>query len=430
MPSAVVPDEGVGMLGAVVRLRGVRDYWLLWVSQVLSAAGSRATSVAMPLLVLTVTGSPTQAGVVGAAATAPYLLVTLPAGAWVDRWPRRRLMALCAAGRAVALASVVAAVGLHTVHVVHLALAAALDGALFVVFDLAEGAALPHVVPEPLLPAAVGQNETRRAAAALVGQPAGGALFGIDRALPFLLDAMSSAMSIAAVLALRGPLQGPRAARGRRLREEVGEGLVLVWRDRFLRSASILIGAANVVFGAVPLLLLLRAQQRGATPAFVGLLFGVEAAAGVLGALPAARLRTVLPGRMVVVAVLTVWALVLLGLSLLAGLLPLAVGAALLGLLNPLFNTVLTSEVYRITPPVVLGRVRSAARLLGSGGVPVGAMLGGWLAAALGAGSGLGVVGVLLLGVAAAALRSTGVRSIGSSDVYADRQPPDAGTGS
>ena len=65
-----------------------RDFTLLWTSQVASTIGTRVTSIAYPLLVLLLTGSPTLAGVVAFAQTLPYLLIYLPGGAWVDRWDR------------------------------------------------------------------------------------------------------------------------------------------------------------------------------------------------------------------------------------------------------------------------------------------------------------------------------------------------------
>lgn len=85
-----------------------RDFRLLWLGSVVSVLGSRASAVAYPLLVLGLTGSAADAGLVGFTATVPYPLL-LPAGALVDRWNRRRLMIGCDIGRALALGSIVAA---------------------------------------------------------------------------------------------------------------------------------------------------------------------------------------------------------------------------------------------------------------------------------------------------------------------------------
>src|SRR5215207_5299019 len=143
------------MTAPAVPLWRNRDFTLLWVSQVVSTVGTRVTSVAYPLLVLLLTGSPTLAGVVAFAQTLPFLLLYLPGGAWIDRWERRRTMIACELGRAAALGSVAAAAlvgGVHSVSVEHLAVVAFTEGSLFVLFDLAEGSALPHLVPAEQVP--------------------------------------------------------------------------------------------------------------------------------------------------------------------------------------------------------------------------------------------------------------------------------------
>lgn len=82
------------------------DYVLLWAGQTISTAGSNMTGLAFPLLVLALTHSPAQAGIVEALAAVPYVVLSLPAGALVDRWNRKRTMIVCDLGRAVALGSI------------------------------------------------------------------------------------------------------------------------------------------------------------------------------------------------------------------------------------------------------------------------------------------------------------------------------------
>src|SRR5271166_2743302 len=83
-----------------------RDYVLLWGGQVISAIGSRVSLVAFPLLLLFLTGSPAQAGLVTALRGIPYALLMLPAGVLIDRWDRKRVMVLCDSARALALGSI------------------------------------------------------------------------------------------------------------------------------------------------------------------------------------------------------------------------------------------------------------------------------------------------------------------------------------
>src|SRR5439155_1400637 len=210
---------------AVVPLYRHRDFMILWTSQVLSTVGTRVSGIAYPLLVLALTQSPTQAGIVAFAQTLPFLLLFLPAGALVDRWDRRLVMLICEAGRGLALGSVAVAALLGSVTVAQLVIVAFVEGSLFVFFDLSEGAALPRLVHENQLPSAIAQNQARTQGADLVGQPLGGALFSVARAAPFLFDAVSYLVSLGTLLLIRTPLQGARPAAESDLRREIAEGL-------------------------------------------------------------------------------------------------------------------------------------------------------------------------------------------------------------
>src|SRR5205085_455910 len=141
-----------------------RDYMLLWGGQVVSTLGSSASNVIYPLLILAITDSPAAAGIGAALAHVPYLLFSLPAGALIDRWDRKRVMILCDAGRALTVASIAAALWLDVLSVRQLYAAAFIEGSFFVFFNIAEVAALPRVVPKDQLPQAAAQNEAACAA--------------------------------------------------------------------------------------------------------------------------------------------------------------------------------------------------------------------------------------------------------------------------
>ena len=83
-----------------------RDYMLLWGGQVVSTLGSSALSVVYPLLILAITDSAAAAGVASGLRALPYLLFSLPVGALIDRWDRKRVMILCDCGRALAALSI------------------------------------------------------------------------------------------------------------------------------------------------------------------------------------------------------------------------------------------------------------------------------------------------------------------------------------
>src|SRR5438067_350630 len=83
-----------------------RDFMLLWSGQAVSVMGSNVSNIAYPLLILALTRSPALTGFAFATQALPYLVLSLPAGALVDRWNRKKVMILCDAGRACTLASI------------------------------------------------------------------------------------------------------------------------------------------------------------------------------------------------------------------------------------------------------------------------------------------------------------------------------------
>jgi MFS family permease len=95
-----------------VPLRRNRDFNLLWGGQVLSDLGARISGLAFPLLVLAITGSPAKAGIIAFAGSLPLLLLTVPAGALVDRWDRKRVIIIADSARCIALTSIVVALAL------------------------------------------------------------------------------------------------------------------------------------------------------------------------------------------------------------------------------------------------------------------------------------------------------------------------------
>jgi MFS family permease len=383
---------------ATVPLRRNRDFLLLWSGQVVSTIGTRITSLAYPLLVLALTRSPARAGIVGFAQTLPFLLLYLPAGALVDRWNRKWVMLVSDGGRALALGSIAIALTLHRLTLVQIALVAFVEGCLFVFFQLAETAALPNVVAKQQLATAVAQNQARDQGADLAGQPLGGLLFGVSQLLPFAFDAVTYLVSFATMTFVRVPLQGARERVRTRLRLEISEGVAWIWRQRFLRSIALLVGATNFVHNALPLLVIVRAKELGAPPALIGAMFAFFGAGALLGALAGPWVQRHLHARTVVIGWLWVWAAEAAALVAMPN--PVSLGA-LLGLgsvFGVSFNVVVATYRYALVPDRLQGRTTSVVRLIAWGTIPPAQLLSGVLAERIGAApSFLVFAGVMLL---------------------------------
>ncbi len=363
-----------------------RDYMLLWSGQLISNLGTGMSGVAFPLLVLAITGSAAQAGLLGAFETVPYLFFSLPAGALVDRWDRKRVMVVCDAGRALSLASIPLAALLGRLSTPQLYAVSLVDGTLFVFFNLAEVACLPRVVSREQLPQASAQNEGGGIAANLIGPPLGGLLFQTaGRTIPFLVDAVSYAASVVSLLSIKTPFQGERAPSTRRLRTEIAEGLGWLWRQPLIRYMAFLTGGLNLVNAASTLIVVVIAREQHAPAALIGVVFAGGSAGGIVGALLAPRIQRRFGFGAVITATVWVSALIWPLYALVPN--PLLLGVVMGGsfVVGPIYNAVQFSYRVSLIPDALQGRVNSAFRLLAFGGQPLGAALSGLLIQAHGA---------------------------------------------
>lgn len=387
------------------------DFMRLWGAQVMANVGGQATGVVYPLLVLALTGSPQKASWVAVLHMLPFLLLTLPVGALVDRWDRRRLMLHCLAGRIVAVLSLALALALDRLSLPHLYTVAMLEGVFHVFVNIAGTASLPRVVPRGQLPAATAQNQAGYGAAAVVGPALGTALYqGAGRASAFGLDVLCHGLAWWALFRLKTPLApAPRGA-PRRLRTEVAEGLRWLWRERLVRDMALITSVVNGVQAAVPLLLIVLARQQGASEAQVGWVFSCGGVGAVLGAMAGPLVQRRVQFGPAVIVLLGIEAAVF-------PLYALGTGAWSLGLVYgvimfcaPIYNVVQFSHRLAMIPDGLQGRVNSSFRLVAMGLIPVGAAACGWLLEHRGTGVALAVFGVVWAGAAVAAWLDPAVR--------------------
>jgi MFS family permease len=393
-----------------------RDFLLLWTGQVVSTIGTRISGLAYPLVVLAITGSAAQAGLVAAAQTAPFLIWFGPAGALVDRWPRKRIMLAADAGRAVALASVAVAVLLGRITLAHLIVVAFVEGTLYVFFQLAETAALPYVVPRPQLPAAVAQNQARDQGASLIGQPLGGFLFGLGHALPFVVDAVSYLVGIAMTVPIRPSLEEERPPERRHLVAEISEGARWLWDQHLLRALVAIAAVGNLAFGALPLTIIVRARDLGASSASIGVLLGLFGAGAIAGALAAPLVHRLVPPNVVLLGVLWLWVVQMVALALAPTVFLLGAVYTAGALMGPIFQTTSAAYRYALTPDRLQGRVQGVAQMTGRCTVPLGALLGGISLQTLGAVPTFAALATCLAIVAAVSTASRQIRQASAHD--------------
>ena len=388
-----------------------RDFVLLWTGQAASMLGSRVTSIAYPFLVLSLGYTAGEAGVVGFIAALPYLLFQLPAGVWVDRVNRKRLMIGCDVVRGVALVSIVVTVVLGTATLVQIAAVAFVEGAMFVVFTAAERSAIANVVEPGQLTAALSMNEARTRAAGLAGQPLGGFLFGLGRALPFLFDAVSYLASVVTLALIKSELQTERGARRRHFGRELVEGFSWLRRHRFLLDASISVSLGNLIVRANQLLIIVLATEEGIGAGLVGLMLATAGLGGVIGSMVAPRVEGRVGPRAVVIGSSLIWAVLF---PLFTGNTnPWVFGFAWGGasFVGAIWNVVVGSYQLSLVPDELRGRVASIGGLMAYGAMALGALLSGVLISTVGTGGATWTLRVAIIAVALATVADPYIRS-------------------
>lgn len=402
-------------------------YWRLWWANAVSYAGDGALVSALPLFAVTVTKDPRLISLVSAAMFLPWLLLSLPAGAIVDRHDRVALMWRSQTVQFAVMAVLTILIMTRTAGIAVLAAAGFLLGCAEVVFSNAEQSALPALVPADLLPRANGnQQVVLTIGETFVGPPLGSALFAVRAALPFGLDAVSFAGSAALLAGL------PRTAKSRttqprseqRMRAQIAEGVRWLAGHRLLRTVALLLGVSNFSsqMGQATLVLLATQTLHVGTGGY-GLLWTAAAIGSVLGGLvnPAITRRLGLLTSLIVA--MAAFAALDAGI----GLAPdFAVAAALMacnGFFVTMWNVVTVTMRQRIVPAELLGRVNSVYRMLGWGLMPLGALAGGFIAHAAGLRAAYIVGGVLSGAALLAALPALASAASGTSS--ADKASPD-----
>jgi MFS family permease len=347
----------------LVPLRRNRDFVLLQVGQTLSTIGSESTAIAYPLLVLAVTHSPAQAGIVGFARIVPWALFGFIAGVVADRRERKRIMIAADVIRVAAVSSLLVALAIDRISVMQIALVAFVEGSMHVFFNVAELGALRSVVPGRQLPDAAAAEQARWSTVTLVAPPLGGSLFGLGRALPFVADVVSYVFSLASLLAMRTPFQEAREEDPAALRAELVEGIRWLWRHRFFRACALLFSWTNLVYEALFLVLIVVGRRQGLSGGEIGLLIATFGVCALLGSLAAPRISRLVSMRTLIIGGFWIqlgFAVFLVKPSvyvLLAGSIPMA-------LITPSVNAAVIGYRTAVIPDRLTGRVGGVARTI------------------------------------------------------------------
>jgi MFS family permease len=369
-----------------------RSFLWFWGGDAISQLGSQFSQLAIPVLAVTLLGaSEFEVGVLGAAQTAAFLLVGLPAGAWIDRMLKRRVMITADLVRAACLAAIPALWFAGALQMWHVYLVAAMLGIATVFFDVSYQSYPPILLSGPQI---AGANSRLEATAqiARIGGPglAGALLAAVSAPVLLLADAISYLVSAFALSRVRDAERPSDPAQRQGLAKEIGEGLRFVFGHRLIRRIVGTTATTNffsmIVFTLEAVLIL---RELGLEPWVFGLVLSVGSVGGLLGAIATPWItRRIGEGTALSVAAVGF------GISILA--LPLAgtfsdvaipiliAGTFLESFLVLLYNITQVTMRQRLCPPGLLGRMNASIRCVVWGVMPIGSLLAGVLGTTVG----------------------------------------------
>ena len=371
-----------------------REFLKLWTGQTISQFGTQVSQLAIPLAAaLVLNASPAQMGLLSAFEFAPFLLLSLFAGVWVDRMRRRPILIVADIGRAVLLGSIPLAAVLGALHIEQLYIIGLLTGVLTVFFDVAYQAYLPALVHREHLVEGNSKLEVSRSVAQIAGPGLSGALVQLITApMAVAVDALSFIASVISLLLIRAPEPTPVRTVGKAgsMWMELRAGLGVVLGNPLLRSIAGCTATSNLFGnGMQAIFVLYMTRELQLPPAAIGLVFAASGPGALLGSLLAGWCSRRFGLGNTIIGSILAGGLANLLIPLARGPLLLVLGMLMVasfvsGLTNPVYNINQVSLRQAITPDHLQGRMNASVRFIVWGTIPIGALMGGALGEAFG----------------------------------------------
>lgn len=377
---------------SILRQRG---FVALWIGQTVSSVGSQISGLALPVIAVTfLSATELQMGFLNAANTSAFLVVGLLAGAWVDRWIKRRVMLVADLVRMLAVAAIPILWLQGELNIYHLIAIGAVLSVATVFFDVAYQSYIPILVSKEFIGVANSRLETTAQISGTSGPSIVGWLLTLLKApLLLIVDAISFLVSAIALWFIKDrEVPKPKADR-RPLKTEIAEGLSFVWNQKLIRAISFTTATSNLfgtIVGTMFAIYFFRQEHLGFSTASFGVLASVGSIGGLVGATVTPKLIKFFgEGRLVVISAVCSGCVQLL--------IPLSwyitreVSIVLLGaqfFLTTFFaltyNITQVTARQRICPEHLLGRMNASIRFMVWGCMPIGALISGVLGTAFG----------------------------------------------
>ncbi len=364
------------------------DFLKLWLGETVSLFGSQVTTLALPLTaVIVLKATPMQVGLLYAAGFAPFLFITLIAGVWIDHHRRRPILIMTNMGRTLLLGLIPLLAFLGQLRIEELYLIALLVGCLTVFFYLAFQAFLPTLVQRDHLL----EGNSKLSASQSIAEIGGPGLAGflvqtITAPIAIVVDALSFCIATISLILIRTPEPALKAsAHANNPLREMGEGLHIIFSNRYLRAFAGEAATYNLFWQMILTVFVLYAVRNlHFNAGTLGLLFAVGSMGALLGALLTGSVARRIGVGLTIIGTAALSDVPLLVLPFITqstpdGLVILLSAFFLQGIGLTGCNVHVDSLRQAMIPNELQGRANAGYRLLVSGALPLGALIGGWL---------------------------------------------------
>ena len=367
----------------------------LWTGQTISQFGTQVSGLAIPLIAaLFLNVSAFEFSLIATVEFLPFILLSLPAGVWVDRLRRRPILIVGDLGRGIALLSIPIAYELHVLTIWQLYAVGFLNGCLTVFFDVSYQSYLPSLVERDEILEGNSKLQVSVSSAQVLGPGIACVLIGIVSApVAIIADSLSFFASALFVFGIRKKEPPPQVhatvdGKGPGMRAEVNAGLQYVLKHAYLRYLAASMATSNLFSNMVfAIFVLYLVRDFGVQPAQLGIAYSLASVGFLLGALTANRIgsRIGVGPAIIASSVVTGASTILIAVAPNDLVLPFATASVFIGgFAGMVFNINQVSFRQAITPPRMQGRMNATMRFLVWGTIPLGSVLGGVLGSALG----------------------------------------------
>jgi MFS family permease len=382
---------------------GNKDFWIFSTGQIISNFGSAISELILPLLVLDITGSAFQVAVVAAIKIVPYVVLGLPAGAYLDFWDRKKIIKIADLTRFFAYGSIPFAWWLGMVNIYQIYTVSLVSGICMVFHSVAEVSSLPNIVKKEYLVPANSYIYTAFNFVSLLGPSIGGFLYEtIGGPNSIFIDALTFLAAFFSLLFVRVSFQNQESVNKMRERplQVITGGLRYLFSHHALRPMAVIVAASNLITIPYYMYIIVFAKNYlNVSPRVTGLLIGTAYIGGIVGSFIAGSISGKKKfGRIIFfILFLDVAARLVLPFSpnvyVVIPLLALAEGA------QAVINVAIIAFRQSIVPDHLLGRVNSVFRTVVFSMQPVGLLIGGTMATQWGAPVALLIAGLVNISI-------------------------------